>query len=481
MIGIVIAVVLIGLCALWLGRSRGQGALAKYKAELRARGEKISWTELGFPRPPQTNDSLQQLVAAMDRMPSQLQPGLLLPMDFVGAGRVESCWSGPFPRFSTNASAAVAAMTWEQCGTVFQAAAADLADIRAALENPPRYFINDPSKLFNQPKIPFLQQRNAAQWLSADTIRALHDHRLYEALANLHALTQLVHLHEEDPTLVSQMIRIAIAGLAQADTWEALRAEGWSEQALAALQKDWEGVELLAALESCMEGERAFGEWAFTCMRTASAQERMNLLSPPGSSSGRSASDYFNQWVVTPLWRANSEADELFFLQHQQRCLDSIRQLRCGSAGPLVDAELAAHYVELNKRTRNRLAAIRYWFSALAIPNVQRAAQSAAKAETLRRLTVAAIALQRYKLRHGDWPAELAALVPEFLSIVPLDVMSGKPLGYRRPADGSFMLYSVGEDGRDDGGDASATTATGKFDLWSGRDAVWSVAEKKLR
>jgi hypothetical protein len=57
--------------------------------------------------------------------------------------------------------------------------------------------------------------------------------------------------------------------------------------------------------------------------------------------------------------------------------------------------------------------------------------------------------------------------------------MSAKPLCYRLNADGTFTLYSVGEDGHDEGGDVTSGSTTNKFDLWSGRDAVWPVAAKK--
>jgi hypothetical protein len=68
---------------------------------------------------------------------------------------------------------------------------------------------------------------------------------------------------------------------------------------------------------------------------------------------------------------------------------------------------------------------------------------------------VTAIALKRYQLRHGNYPTDLSMLVPEFLSTVPRDPVDGKLLRYRLNPDGTFLLYSVGEDGKDDGGDAS--------------------------
>jgi len=85
------------------------------------------------------------------------------------------------------------------------------------------------------------------------------------------------------------------------------------------------------------------------------------------------------------------------------------------------------------------------------------------------------IALERYRLRYGQYPAALTALASEFLKAVPIDLMDAQPLKYRLNPDGTFDLYSAGEDGRDDGGDPTSSAATTQFDLWSGRDAVWPI------
>jgi hypothetical protein len=108
----------------------------------------------------------------------------------------------------------------------------------------------------------------------------------------------------------------------------------------------------------------------------------------------------------------------------------------------------------------------------MSLPNLSRAGERAIERETERQMLLAAIALKRFQLRHGQLPSGLEALVPEFLSAVPYDYMSAKPLRYRFQADGSYVLYSVGEDGKDDGGDPTPPPGT-PAGLWSGRDAVW--------
>ena len=75
-----------------------------------------------------------------------------------------------------------------------------------------------------------------------------------------------------------------------------------------------------------------------------------------------------------------------------------------------------------------------------------------ADAETQRRLAVMVIALARYQAAQGRYPERLEELLPKYLEKVSVDFMDGKPLRYRRRADGDYLLYSVGLDGRDDGG-----------------------------
>lgn len=272
------------------------------------------------------------------------------------------------------------------------------------------------------------------------------------------------------------MVRVALAGLGLATTWEALQADGWNDETLAALQKDWEGVELFEALNRALLGERILGVTYIEWLRSQGVQVFGGAGSPTGKAKLNSLGDYFGAFVVTPLWRVNSEDDELFLLQHYQASLESLLKLGGTQSWPAIAAELKAQDDALRKITGSYLGQVRYQVSSWTIPNISKAALTTVRSETLWRLTVTAIALERYRLRHGRLPTDLAALVPELLHAVPIDPMSGKPLGYRLTGGGSFALYSVGEDGRDDGGDPTSLAATNRFDLWSGKDAVWPTA-----
>jgi len=66
-----------------------------------------------------------------------------------------------------------------------------------------------------------------------------------------------------------------------------------------------------------------------------------------------------------------------------------------------------------------------------------------------------AIALERYFQKEKTYPQRLEALVPQYLPKLPHDLITGKPLHYRRLAPDRYLLYSVGWNLRDDGGKPS--------------------------
>lgn len=67
------------------------------------------------------------------------------------------------------------------------------------------------------------------------------------------------------------------------------------------------------------------------------------------------------------------------------------------------------------------------------------------------------LALEVYRGEHGVYPQALTGLVPDVLAELPLDPFSGKPARYRLldrdPHGRGYLLYGVGADGIDNGGD----------------------------
>jgi RNA polymerase sigma factor (sigma-70 family) len=70
----------------------------------------------------------------------------------------------------------------------------------------------------------------------------------------------------------------------------------------------------------------------------------------------------------------------------------------------------------------------------------------------------------------------LDALAPQFIAKLQHDIINGRPLHYRRISDGQFVLYSVGWNETDDGGEV-AFTKGGSLDVNTG-DWVWRYPSK---
>ena len=86
---------------------------------------------------------------------------------------------------------------------------------------------------------------------------------------------------------------------------------------------------------------------------------------------------------------------------------------------------------------------------------------AAAGATALRDAAMTLVAVERYRAVHGRSPESLDQLVPDFIPKVPIDPFDGQPLRYRLDPD-RYVVYSVGEDRQDDGGDPDDE---GRFDV----------------
>ena len=82
------------------------------------------------------------------------------------------------------------------------------------------------------------------------------------------------------------------------------------------------------------------------------------------------------------------------------------------------------------------------------------------RARTRLQLIRIAVALERYRKAHGKFPAKLAALSPRFLKEVPRDLFTEKPFRYK-PSKTGYLLYSVGENTKDDHGRTDASKPAG--------------------
>ena len=114
----------------------------------------------------------------------------------------------------------------------------------------------------------------------------------------------------------------------------------------------------------------------------------------------------------------------------------------------------------------------------LLVPVYEKAGIRFFSCETQNNLLLTAFALRAYKMDHGAYPASLQALTPAYLKTIPTDPFTaGKPLRYKQTGK-SYLLFSVGPDGKDNDGKpckegkagttGSSTSLSNKGDIVAG-------------
>lgn len=488
----------LGLVVLFLveERIRGQLSLASWKRAMAARGEPMEVAAL---------DPAVHVRGARVLVPAQLPALFSLP------GRT---WSTHAPTAPRGLPPGKEVLLWGPAGWAGYPAPAQacrlffhdfalirkrLPELRAWLTNAPlvlRHDYTQPSNL-QFPHLPPL--KNLSQVLRLATVMALLEGKPAEALENLLASRALVDSLLHEGVLVSQLVRMSLGQVALGDVWQALEADDWTDVQLAALQTAWQEPSFLAGTVDALRMERAayLAQHAHGRPTRSELREALALVPPfgrDGQDSPLAGSDTVMNWlgplqhrgaafrrfVFAELWRfAWSSQDARFYGRSVQALADAAnaacthRDVRAAPANPKgVNAGIPALAVPAEFERPNAYNRLRFWFATFSLSAHERALQKALAVDGYAELARTAIALKRYRLRHGEWPTNLAALVPAFAATPPRDWVDGQPLRYRRNADGGFTLYSVGADGRDDGGDARPPEGGGRSIL-QGRDWVW--------
>lgn len=483
-------VILVALCALFLGEEhfRGRHSLNVRLAELKTKGEKLTIGELEPRHPPADQNAALALLVLTNQI-SQLHSNQLdLPPfgRFAAPGRRMIAWQ--LETWSGNKKT----NDWQHVGQTMEKSQAVLLAIHAALQKPDWDGGFDYRKGFGDfQSPPLVDFKRASLVLIAAATWELKQGRTNEAIGRAADAVRLVRLQKDECLIISQLVRIACAALAWNNSWELLQTNAWSDAQLATLQATWQDMDFTADMGRAMEMERAM---TLEYLREVSGSwEKLDSFIKQQEECEEMFGDGFTslpthgpilRWVHAPLWRwAWMDQDARRALDRWQELIEAYRLAQNKSwtaakdrAGRLdTEMEEGPWMRTQNEESKpNIYNRWRYLLSNQPFGVGGSMVRRVVETETTRRMMVTALALKRYHLRHGQPAATLDALVPELLPAVPVDGMDGKPLRYRPTPDGTFLLYSVGEDGRDDGGDFSLVSGKTRYSqIWDGKDAVW--------
>jgi len=301
--------------------------------------------------------------------------------------------------------------------------------------------------------------KRCSQLLQLRTVAELADGQGDKALDDVKLFLYLSNSLRSSPFLISCLVRMAIANIALQPIWEGLAEHKWSDEQLVALETELAKMDFLADYEFVMRGERAFAIASFE-------NQRRTRESISGFVSLQGNGDLVtNNLTLVP---------SAYFYQSELAHARMIQQWLL----PLVDINSGIVSPAALQRAENSVQAERKHYSPYEVqalmlfPAIGRAAvEKFAMIQSSVDLARVACALERYHLAHGEYPETLDLLAPQFIETIPHDIIGGQPLHYRRTADGQFVLYSVGWNETDDGGQV-ALTSGGSVDREKG-DWVW--------
>jgi len=340
--------------------------------------------------------------------------------------------------------------------------------------------------------IPHLARlKSVSQILSAAALEDLHQGQPESAFAKLNGMLALAQAEKDEPILISQLVRIAITHLTFAATWQVLQHDGWTDSQLTELQTAWADLTFLHEMEKALSMERAIAAIEYERFRTSDLP-LSQLFDPTGTLGGGGTGLPFLSWdwfsdmlknipatlhdqVYTPIWKfAWSHHDELHYCKLMQRMLVAERETVLENAG----AKLPARMERIYETAMSPYDRMRFAVAPLMYGSLSKAFERAWIAQATAELTTTAIAIKRFELRHGKTPNRLEDLMFNFLSRLPIDYMDGRCLKYCIDDD-SFLLYSVGIDGKDDGGNGDQSRGSNP-NFQNGQDLVWPQPASEL-
>jgi hypothetical protein len=293
-------------------------------------------------------------------------------------------------------------------------------------------------------------------------VTELETHRTSDAFADLQTAFRLSDSIHDEPILIDHLVRIAILDSAVQGIREGIARHAWADYQLLEFEKYLGKLDLLAEYEHTMRGERARDIANINYFREHGG--RPDLMSDtPGT--GNNYGVYY--WMPSGWYYRNmTMVGEMF----RDYILPSVDE-----SNRVVSPELGN---QMNQNLALRSPGPYNLYAKMLMPALTGAVKRSARAQTWVDEARIACALERYRLQYHDLPGSLDALTPQFIPKIPHDLFDGQPLRYLKNPDGTYVLYSIGWNERDDGGTVAVSGGgTPRADLSQG-DWVWKFPAK---
>ncbi len=310
----------------------------------------------------------------------------------------------------------------------------DLLDTLPALAVLPAGHVprSDEANLFEFALPALTHVRNATKLLRIEAILALMDGNPAVAVMAVHLQRRLNETVDEHPTMIGRLVQCANNDVIVSTIEDTLRLATVDARALEALSEDVDDRLRAATMKWALLGERA--QWIELCDQMATGELPYDAI--PGT--GNQAPTTIGLPTCVVRWSEVRGAELLTTL------IDAHEE-------PAVLIE-AARQMALDVRNAPATLAL---LEPLMADLTNACIIHARRAARLRGAR-AALAAERFRLANDRLPGSIEELAPQYLDAIPTDPFDGQPLRLATTEQG-IVIYSLGENGQDDGGDVART------------------------
>ena len=256
---------------------------------------------------------------------------------------------------------------------------------------------------------------------------------------------------DEEPVLVSKLVRISMLNMATKALEYRLNAAASSDAELERLGKIFAESAKTNQIANGLVGERAM---MIRYFRMSHAEAEKLSGSDDENSPQKGGPPLPGDQPYFFKFTGLFERDLRFYLESMETTIS------LASTFPKNMLAISNSQQQISETSRRNY----YFLSSMFLPALGNANVKEANSVAQMRAAQTALAVERFRLAHGQLPEKLDELVSQYLSAVPEDPFDGQPLRYRR-LDRGYVVYSIGPDGEDNGGrerpaDAKSTDKT---------------------
>ena len=307
--------------------------------------------------------------------------------------------------------------------------------------------------------------RTPAGILALDIERLLHERDVDSTWDRVQAILHAGAALRDEPTLISQLVRIALRVIA-VRRLERILAMGQPKSIdLKAISTHLASEEKEELFIPALRGERAMFTTFFENL--ISGRLTVNDLTALGNKSA-----IWEENVGWKLYKARLPADRAYHLR-------TMNELIMIARAPI--QERMRRLEVFNDRFRRSVTQARedkeHLITTFMLPAVDKVGEASVRDKALLRCALTALAAERYRIDKEHWPKSLNDLSPKYLDAVLVDPFDGSPLKLSIRDDG-ITIYSVGADGLDNGG--TNLTPTGKEQGADLGFRLWNVDQRGL-